>query len=60
MLILLLLCLMKVNQIWMEDDDIEYNFVMPNTCCNDFAQEDNDTSYDLENLFGTCLEEYDN
>ena len=22
--------------------------------------EDNDTSYDLENLFGTCLEEYDN
>ena len=22
--------------------------------------EDNDTSYDLKNLFGTCLEEYDN
>ena len=22
--------------------------------------EDNDTSYDLENLFGTCLEEYNN
>ena len=33
---------------------------MPIACCDDYDQEDNDTSYDLENLFGTCLEEYDN
>ena len=39
----------------MEDDDIEYDFVMPNTCCNDYAWEDNDVFYDLENHFGTCL-----
>ena len=44
----------------MEDDDIEYDFVMPNACCHDYAWEDNDVFYDLENLFGTCLEEYDN
>ena len=44
----------------MEDDDIEHDFVMPNTCCNDYVWEDNDVFYDLENLFGTCLEEYDN
>ena len=43
-----------------ENDDIEYDFVMPNTYCNDYAWEDNDVFYDLENLFGTCLEEYDN
>ena len=33
---------------------------MPIACCDDQDWEDNDTSYDLENLFGTCLEEYDN
>ena len=44
----------------MEDDDIEYDFVMPTTCCDDYDWEDNDASYDLENLFGTFLEEYDN
>ena len=44
----------------MEDDDIEYDFVMPTTCCDDYDWEDNDVSYDLENLFGTRLEEYDN
>ena len=24
----------------MEDDDIEYDFVMPTTCCNDYDWED--------------------
>ena len=32
----------------------------PIACCDDYDWEDNDTSYDLENLFGTSLEEYDN
>src|SRR3954462_4391447 len=32
---------------------------MPIAFCGDYYFEDNDTSYDLENLFGTCLE-YDN
>ena len=31
----------------MEDDDIEYDFVIPTTFCNDYDWEDNDTSYDL-------------
>ena len=44
----------------MEDDDIEYDFVMPTTCCDDYDWEHNDVSYDLKDLFGTCLEEYDN
>ena len=44
----------------MEDDDIEYDFVMPTTCCNDYDWEDNDIHYNLENLFSTCLEQYDN
>ena len=43
----------------MEDDDIEYDFLIP-TCCNDYDWEDNDIPYDLENLFSTCFEEYDN
>ena len=33
---------------------------MPIACCDDYDWKGNDTSYDLENLFGTCLEEYDN
>ena len=40
----------------MEDDDIEYDFVMPTTCCDDYDWEDNDVSYDIEKLFGTFLE----
>ena len=44
----------------MEDDDIEYDFVIPTTCCNDYDWEDNDIHYNLENIFSTCLEEYDN
>ena len=44
----------------MEDDALDDDFVMPIACCDDYDWEDNDTSYDLENLFGTYLEEYDN
>ena len=43
-----------------EDDALDDDLVMPIACCDDYDWEDNDTSYDLENLFGTCLEEYDN
>ena len=43
-----------------EDDTLDDGFVLPITCYDDYDWEDNDTSYDLENLFGTCLEEYDN
>ena len=41
----------------MEDDDTEYDFVIPTTCCNDYDWEDNDIPYALENLFSTFLEE---
>ena len=44
----------------MEDDDIDDDFIMPITCCDDYDWEDNDIPYDFENLFSTCLEEYDN
>ena len=44
----------------MEGDDIEHDFVIPNTLCNAYDWEDNDINYDLEYLFSTCLEEYDN
>ena len=37
----------------MEDDDIEYDFVMPTTCCSDYDWEDNDVFYDLGIFFGT-------
>ena len=39
-----------------EDDTLDDDFIMPIACCDDYDWEDNDTSYDLENLFGTCLE----
>ena len=44
----------------MENDDIDDDFVMPIACCDDYDWEDNDIHYDLENLFSTCLDEYDN
>ena len=44
----------------MSESTIDYDFVMPIACCDDYDWEDNDTPYDIENLFGTCLEEYDN
>ena len=43
-----------------ENDTLDDDLVMPIACCDDYDWEDNDTSYDLENLFGTCLEQYDN
>ena len=43
-----------------EDDTLYDDLVMPIACCDDYDWEDNDASYDLENLFGTCLEEYNN
>ena len=43
-----------------EDDTLYDDLVMPISCCDHYDWEDNDTSYDLENLFGTCLEEYYN
>ena len=43
-----------------EDDTLDDDLVMPIACCDDYDWEDNDTSYDLENLFGTCLEGYNN
>ena len=48
------------SKIIVEDDALDDDLVMPIACCDDYDWEDNDTSYDLENLFGTCLEEYDN
>ena len=48
------------TKIIVEDDALDDDFVMPIACCDDYDWEDNDTSYDLENLFGTCLEEYNN
>ena len=38
----------------MEDDDIDDDFSMPIACCDDYDWEDNDVSYDLEDIFGTC------
>ena len=48
------------ENIIVEDDALDDDLVMLIACCDDYGWEDNDTSYDLENLFGTCLEEYDN
>jgi hypothetical protein len=48
------------SKIIVEDDALDDDLVMPIACCDDYDWEDNDTSYDLENIFGTCLEEYDN
>ena len=38
---------------------IDDDFIIPITCCDNYDWEDNDTSYNLENLFGTNLENYD-
>ena len=46
----------KIN---VEDDTLEDDFVMPITHCNDYDWESNDTCYNLENLFGTNLENCD-
>ena len=44
----------------MSEGTVDDDFVMPIACCDDYDWEDNDTSYNLGNLFDTCLEEYDN
>ena len=43
----------------MEDDALDDDFVMPIVCCDNYDWEDNDTSYNLGNLFGTNLGNYD-
>ena len=43
----------------MSEGIIEGDFVMHITRCDDYDWEDNDTSYNLENLFGTNLVNYD-
>jgi hypothetical protein len=43
-----------------EDDTLEDDFVMPIACCDNYDWEDNDTSYNLENIYGTNLEDDDN
>ena len=47
------------SKIIVEDDTLDDDFVMPIACCDDYDWEDNDTSYNLENLFGTNLVNYD-
>ena len=44
------------SKIIAEDDALDDDLVMPIAYCDDYDWEDNDTSYDLETLFGTCLE----
>ena len=34
----------------MEDDNIEHDFLLPTTLCNDYDWEDNNINYDLENI----------
>ena len=36
----------------MSESTIDDDFVMPIACCDDYDWEDNDTSYNLGNLFG--------
>ena len=47
------------SKIIVEDDALDDDFVMPIACCDDYDWEDNDTSYNLGNLFGTNLGNYD-
>ena len=44
----------------MTKSTIDDDFAMPIACCDDYYWEDNDTTYNLGNLFGTFFEEYDN
>ena len=43
----------------MSESTIDDDFVMPIACCGDYDWEDNDTSYNLGNIFGTNLGNYD-
>ena len=40
----------------MEDDALDDDFAMPIACYDDYDWEDNDTSYNIGNLFGTNWE----
>jgi hypothetical protein len=48
------------SKIVVEDDTPEDDFVMPIACCDNYDWEDNDTSYNHENIHGTNLEDDDN
>ena len=48
------------SKIVVEDDTLEDDFVIPIACCDNYDWEDNDTSYNLENIYGTNLEDDDN
>ena len=43
----------------MSESTIDDDFVMPIACCDNYDWEDNDTSYNIGNLFGTNLGNYD-
>ena len=43
----------------MDDDTLDDYFIMPTICCDEDDWEDNDTPYNIENHFGTNLENYD-
>ena len=43
----------------MSERTIDDDFVMPIACCDDYDWEDNDTSYNLGNIFGTNFGNYD-
>ena len=43
------------SKIIVEDDALDDDFVMRIACCDDYDWEDNDTSYNLGNIFGTNL-----
>ena len=47
------------SKIIVEDDALDDDLVMPIACYDDYDWEDNDTSYNLGNLFGTNLGNYD-
>ena len=47
------------SKIIVEDDALDDDLVMPIACCDDYDWEDNDTYYNLGNLFGTNLGNYE-
>ena len=47
------------SKIIVEDDALDDDLVMPIACCDDYDWKDNDIPYDLENIFGTNLGNYD-
>ena len=47
------------SKIIVEDDALDDDFAMPIACYDDYDWEDNDASYNIGNLFGTNLGNYD-